>query len=159
MRAVEGTIGRVFILRLEQDDSLPGCIEAFAADRGIHLAQVLFHGGIYGGNLVAGPRETDAPKPDPIVLPVGQAHESSAVGFIAPGEDGAPILHMHGSLGRSGQTMSGCFQRGVTVWLVGEAVITEILSEAPVARVLDAVSGLKLLCIPDGYPRSSRGGP
>jgi predicted DNA-binding protein with PD1-like motif len=149
MKAIEGKIGRVYVLRLEHDDPLPGCIENFAVKKGIRLAQVVFHGGIYKGDLVAGPRETEAKKPVPIVLPISDAHESSAVGVIAPDEDGKPILHMHGSLGRCGQTMAGCFQKGVTVWLVGEAVIYEILSESAAARVLDENAGLKLLEMSD----------
>jgi predicted DNA-binding protein with PD1-like motif len=149
MKAIEGRVGRVFVLRLEHDDPLPGCIEKFAQEKGIRLAQVVFHGGIYKGNLVAGPRKTEDPKPIPIVLPVVDAHESSGVGVIAPDENGKPVLHMHGSLGRSGQVMAGCFQKGVTVWLVGEAVVYEILSEFGAARVLDENAGLKLLEISD----------
>jgi predicted DNA-binding protein with PD1-like motif len=33
MKAVEGSPGRVFILRLGQDDLLPKCIEDFAAEK------------------------------------------------------------------------------------------------------------------------------
>ena len=150
MKAVEGRIGRVFVLRLEHDDLLPRCIEEFACRNGIRLAQVLFHGGIYRGDLVSGPVETDDPKPVPMVIPISAAHESSAIGFLAPSEDGNPILHMHGNLGRSGTSVSGCFQRGVNIWLVGEVVICEIISNSPVERTTDAASGLKLLSIPDG---------
>jgi predicted DNA-binding protein with PD1-like motif len=145
MKAIEGRIGRVFVLRLDHDDPLPQCIEEFAAEKKIRLAQVAFHGGIYRGNLVAGPRKTEDPKPVPIVLPVNEANESVASGFIAPDEDGKPVLHMHGSLGRAGKTQTGCFQKGVTVWLVGEAVINEIISESEVARVLNEKAGIQLL--------------
>jgi predicted DNA-binding protein with PD1-like motif len=149
MKATEGKIGRVFVLRLEHNDPLPKCIEEFAAEKDIRLAQVLFHGGIYKGSLVAGPERTEDSKPVPIVLPVLEAHESSAIGFIAPSEDGHPVLHMHGSLGRSGEVMTGCFQKGVTVWLVGEAVIYEILGGSKIERVLNEAVGLKLLDISD----------
>ena len=149
MKATEGRIGRVFMLRLEHDDPLPRCIEEFAAEKKIRIAQVVFHGGIYKGNLVAGPQKTEDPKPVPIVLPINEANETVASGIIAPDENGNPILHMHGSLGRSGRTLSGCFQRGVTVWLVGEVVIYEILSEASIARVLNETADLKLLEILD----------
>ena len=149
MKAIEGRIGRIFVLRLDHDDPLPQCIEEFAAEKKIRLAQVVFHGGIYKGNLVAGPRKTEDPKPVPIVLPVNEANESVASGFIAPDEDGKPVLHMHGSLGRAGKTRSGCFQKGVTVWLVGEAVINEILSESRIARVLNEEADIRLLEILD----------
>lgn len=34
MIASEGRLGRVFVLRLEDGDRVPDCIEAFAAERG-----------------------------------------------------------------------------------------------------------------------------
>jgi uncharacterized protein len=144
MKAIEGKLGRVFVLRLEHDDPLPKCIEDFAAEKQIQLGHVVFIGGIYQGNLVAGPRRTAEAQPDPIVLPISEANESIATGVIAPGENGKPALHMHAALGRAGQTMTGCFQRGVTVWLVGEAVIYEILSESAVKRVLNQTAKLTL---------------
>jgi predicted DNA-binding protein with PD1-like motif len=145
MKAIEGKLGRIFVLRLEHDDALPKCVEDFAAEKQIQLAQVVFIGGIYNGNLVAGPRNTGDPRPDPIVLPVHEASEAVATGIIAPAENGKPVLHMHGALGRAGQTMAGCFQKGVSVWLVGEAVIYEILSESEARRVVDKTAKLALL--------------
>jgi len=144
MKAIEGKLGRIFILRLEHDDALPKCIEDFAVEKQIRLAQVVFIGGIYNGNLVAGPRRTGESRPDPILLPVNEANDAVATGIIAPAENGKPALHMHGALGRAGQTMTGCFQNGVSVWLVGEAVIYEILSESTAKRVVDKTAKLTL---------------
>ena len=51
-----------------------------------------------------------------------------------------------GALGRAGQMMAGCFQKGVKVWLVGEAVIQEILCRDGVAqRKVDPIAKLTLL--------------
>jgi predicted DNA-binding protein with PD1-like motif len=150
MKAIEGKLGRVFILRLDHDDPIPKCIEDFAAEKQIQLGQVVFVGGIYNGSLVAGPRKTDEPRPDPVILPVNEANDAFATGIIAPAENGKPALHIHGALGRSGQTMAGCFQKGVSVWLVGEAVIYEILSSGPAARrIVDKTAKLTLLEILD----------
>jgi|WetSurMetagenome_2_1015567.scaffolds.fasta_scaffold531374_2 uncharacterized protein len=144
MKSIEGTLGRVFVLRLDQDDPLPKCIEDFAAEKEIRLAQVVFVGGIYRGNLVAGPRKTDDLRPDPIIVPVSEAHDAFALGLIAPAENGRPSLHMHGALGRSGQAIAGCFQSGVSVWLVGEAVLYEIFSESTARRIVDKTAKLTL---------------
>jgi uncharacterized protein len=144
MKSIEGVSGRVFVLRLDQDDPLPKCIEDFAAEKRIRLAQVVFIGGIYQGNLVTGPRNTVDLQPDPIVLPINEAHDAFALGIIAPAENGKPVLHIHGALGRSGQTITGCFQSGVSVWLVGEAVIYEILSGSTARRVVDKTAKLTL---------------
>lgn len=146
MRYTEGKAGRVFILQLEQGDVIPGSIEAFAAEHNIQVAQVTLVGGVSKGNVVVGPRETGAKKPDPMLLPVSEAHEILAAGIIAPTENGKPVLHIHGALGRSGQTLSGCLRPGLETWLTGEAVIYEITG-VDAKRLLHPETGFRLLHI------------
>jgi len=144
MKACEGQIGRVFIMRLEDGDTVPGCIERFAEEKGVPVGQVILVGGIGGGEVVVGPRRSEEMPPQPMLLPVDGAHEVLGVGVLAPDEDGKPILHIHAALGRSGQTMSGCLRHGVTTWLVAEVILYEILG-VNVARVKDEESGFVLL--------------
>ena len=144
MKASEGHIGRVFVIRLDDGDVVPECIERFARENGVSVGHVVLVGGIGGGQIVVGPRHSNERPPDPMLLPVDSAHEVVGVGVLAPGEDGKPILHIHAALGRSGQTMSGCLRSGVTIWLVGEVILYEILG-AKAARVRDRESGLALL--------------
>ena len=144
MKASEGTIGRVFVIRLEDGDVVPECIERFAEEKGVKVGHVILIGGIGGGQVVVGPRRSDAMPPEPMLLPVDGAHEVAAVGVLAPNEAGKPILHIHGALGRSGATLTGCLRPGVTTWLVGEAVLYEILGAAA-TRVRDARTGFSLL--------------
>jgi len=144
MKACEGQMGRVFIMRLEDGDTVPGCIERFAEEKGVSVGQVILVGGIGGGEVVVGPRRSEEMPPQPMLLPVDGAHEVLGVGVLAPDEDGKPILHIHAALGRSGQTMSGCLRHGVTTWLVGEVILFEILG-VNVARVKDEESGFVLL--------------
>ena len=144
MKACQGQIGRVFVMRLEDGDIVPGCIENFASEQGISVGQVFLIGGIGGGEVVVGPRRSDEMPPKPMLLPVDGAHEVVGVGIIAPGEDGQPVLHIHAALGRSGKTTTGCLRPGVTTWVVGEAIIYEILGVA-VSRVVDETTGFALL--------------
>jgi predicted DNA-binding protein with PD1-like motif len=144
MQAGEGKIGRVFIIRLEDGDMLPGCLEEFARKKGVKNGFVLLVGGIGGGQIVVGPRYSDIMPPDPMLIPVDGAHEVVAVGVLAPGEDGEIVLHIHGALGRSGQTKTGCLRPGVSTWLVGEAIMYEITG-VNARRVKDARSGFALL--------------
>jgi predicted DNA-binding protein with PD1-like motif len=144
MKACQGQIGRVFVMRLEDGDIVPACIERFAAEQGISVGQVVLIGGIGGGEVVVGPRRSDEMPPEPMLLPLDGAHEVAGVGIIAPGEDGKPVLHVHAALGRSGKTTTGCLRPGVTTWVVGEAIIYEILG-ADVSRVMDETSGFALL--------------
>jgi len=144
MKACEGKVGRVFIIRLEDGDVVPGCIERFAEENGVSAGQVILVGGIGGGRVVVGPEHSDEMPPQPMLLPVDGAHEVLAVGVLALDEGGKPKLHIHGALGRSGQTMTGCLRPGVTTWLVGEVILYEILG-VKVARVRDEDSGFNLL--------------
>ncbi|MDW7673216.1 MAG: DNA-binding protein [Bacillota bacterium] len=144
MQATEGKLGRVFVLKLEDGDVIPACIEAFAREKEIDVAQVLFIGGIGGGNIVVGPRTSSYDPIDPIVLPVEGAHEVIGVGVIAKGPDDQAMLHIHGALGRAGKTTTGCLRPGVNTWLVGEVIITEILGTSS-KRVYDEKSCYALL--------------
>lgn len=144
MKATEGRIGRVFIIRLEEGDVVPECIERLAAERGLSHGHVVLIGGIGGGQVVVGPRDSATMPPDPMLLPIDGAHEVAAVGVLAPDETGRPILHIHGALGRSGQTLTGCFREGVDTWLVCEAVLYEIVG-AQATRRHDQRSGFRLL--------------
>ena len=144
MKASEGRVGRVFVIRLEDGDVVPECIERFAEEHGVAVGHVILIGGIGGGEIIVGPRDSDAMPPDPMRLPIDGAHEVAAVGVLAPDERGKPVLHIHGALGRSGQTITGCLRPGVTTWLVGEAILYEILG-ATVARLKDRKTGFTLL--------------
>lgn len=144
MKATEGRIGRVFVIRLEDGDKIPGAIEQFAAEKGISAGHVTILGGVGSGQVTTGPRYTDRMPPDPLLLPVDGAHDVLGVGLLAPGEDGKSVLHIHAAMGRAGQTLTGCLQAGVETWLVGEVVLYEITGIDAV-RILDARSGFALL--------------
>ena len=144
MKACQGKMGRVFVIRLEDGDVVPGCIERFAEEIGVSVGHGVLVGGFGGGEVVVGPRCSQEMPPQPMLLPVDGAHEVVGVGVLAPDEDGKSVLHIHAALGRSGQTMSGCLRPGVETWLVGEVILYEILGVKAV-RVRDAESGFSLL--------------
>ena len=59
MKAGEGQTGRVFVIRLEDGDVVPGCIERFAEENGISVGYALLVGGIGEGEVVVGPRRSE----------------------------------------------------------------------------------------------------
>ncbi|MFH1647096.1 MAG: PPC domain-containing DNA-binding protein [Chloroflexota bacterium] len=144
MKASEGRTGRVFVVRLEDGDVVPDCLERFAAEKGISHGHVVLIGGIGGGEVVVGPRKSDEMPPEPMLLPVDGAHEVVGAGIIAPDKEGKPVLHIHASLGRAGRTLTGCLRPGVSTWLVGEAIIYEITGVSA-RRLPDKNSGFDLL--------------
>lgn len=140
----EGKIGRIFVIRLEDGDKLPDCIEKFAADHDIKVGQAILVGGIKGGDVVVGPRENRTMPPDPMVRGLDGVHEVAGVGVLVPDKDGKPNFHIHAAMGRAGFTVTGCLRKGVETWLVGEVVLYEILG-ANMARLPDKDSGFDLL--------------
>ena len=117
MKAAQGRIGRVFVIRLEDGDLVPECIERFAAENGVSVGHAVLVGGIRRGQVVVGPRDSDAMPPEPMLLPIDDTHEVVGVGVLAPNEDGEPVLHIHAALGRSRETLTGCLRHGVSTWL------------------------------------------
>lgn len=144
MQYSEGTIGRVFTIRLGTGDRLPDSIEAFALEQGIGRAMVIYVGGAgEGSQVVVGPEEGRDEKIVPIIHALSGAQEVLGVGTIFPGESGDPVLHMHAGIGREGKATVGCVRAGVNVWLVGEVIILEILGAG--GRRAKDESGLELL--------------
>lgn len=145
MKYSEANIGRVFVMRLEQDDIIPDIIEDFAAQQGIKAAVVLFLGGAEAGSkVVVGPESGAGQKPIPMVTSLSGVSEAAGFGTIFLNQHGLPKLHMHAAFGRGRETVTGCAREGVTVWQIGEAVIQELLN-CSANRKVNPKSGFELL--------------
>lgn len=143
MQAAQGTLGRVFVLRLEDGDRIPGCIEEFAAGCGVARGFCLLLGGAGGGRVVVGPRDGQAAKIEPMLAALSGAHEIAAVGTLFPDEAGRPRLHMHAALGRGEAPLVGCVRQGVDIWKLGEVVLVEI--HGNMRRAVDPAFGFEVL--------------
>jgi len=146
MQYSQGTIGRVFVLRLGDGDKLPGSIEEFAAEHGVSQAFCALIGGADDGSrVVAGPEDGAVLPPRPMITAIHGVHEAAALGTIFPDASGRPTLHMHAALGRKENTVTGCVRTGVDIWKIGEVVILEITG-TDMARRIDPETGFELLC-------------
>ena len=144
MKFSEGRMGRVFVLRLEDGDRLPECIEAFAAEKGVAQAFCALVGGVGSGRIVVGPQDGAAMPPVPMLTELAGAHEAAAVGTLFPDEAGRPKLHMHATFGRGETVKTGCIRPGIDIWTIGEFVIIELLG-LDLTRKRDAATGFELL--------------
>ena len=145
MQYCEGSLGRLWVLRLEEGDRLPDTIEQFARDRGLLNALVFYLGGAGDGSrLVVGPEAGRGDRIVPLLHTLTGAQEVLAVGTIFANEAHQPVLHLHAAVGREGAATVGCTRAGVDVWLVGEVVILEI-SGVEAQRRRHPESGLELL--------------
>lgn len=145
MKIAEGSIGRIFVLRLEDGDRLPGCVETFALQRGVLRGFCALVGGVGSGRIVVGPKEGSTP-PEPVLAELLGAHEAAAVGTLFPDESGHPKLHMHATFGKGPDVKTGCIRPGIDIWTIGEFVLVE-LTGMDAVRKRDAATGFELLDI------------
>ncbi len=145
MDFTEAKLGRIFILRLHQDDVLHEVIEKFAAEKKVFSALCFFLGGAEDkSKVVVGPEDGKALPPEPMVTLLRGVHEACGVGTIFTDEQGKPKLHMHASFGRNDTAVTGCVRMGVEVWQIGEAVILE-LAGSSAKRAKDKDTGFEFL--------------
>jgi len=144
MKAAQGSTGRVFVVRLEDGDSLPECLERFASSHGISAALCILVGGIESGSIVAGPEDGESRPVEPILLGLDGVHEICGVGTIFSDAEGFPRLHMHATLGRRQQTVCGCIRPGIDVWQIGEVILLEITG-TQARRIPDPSTGFEVL--------------
>lgn len=145
MKYAEAKQGRVFVIRLEDGEVLHEAVESFARQEGIRAAALIVIGGADEGSLlVVGPQEGRARPVVPMTRELCNVYEVTGVGTIFPDEAGNPVLHMHISCGRKGETTTGCVRTGVKVWEVMEIVLWE-LTDCDSTRRLDEKTGFKLL--------------
>ncbi len=145
MQYSEGTIGRVFALKLDSGERLPDAVVDFAREHAVRSAMVVFVGGAGAtSRLVVGPEENRGDDIIPVIHELGGIHEVAAVGTLFPDENGQPELHMHAAAGREGRATVGCTRAGVDVWLIGEVVLLEISGIGGV-RKKDPKTGFQML--------------
>jgi predicted DNA-binding protein with PD1-like motif len=146
MKFTEATLGRVFIVRLEDGDVLHECVEQLALEKNIKRASLIALGGADSGSkLVVGPEKGRGAIPaNPMEIILDDVYEIAGVGTIFPDSKDKPVLHMHIAAIRGKEARGGCVRRGVKTWHVLEIVIFELLN-ASSRRVLEEASGFELL--------------
>ena len=125
MHYKQGSFGRVFVLKFEDQDDLLEEIKKVALQEKIKVGTIMLLGGMRSAGIVSGPKEAVIP-PDPLWTNFNDAREVVGIGTLFWKGD-EPILHLHGAIGRGKETSIGCIRKDSSVYLVIEAVITEIL--------------------------------
>jgi uncharacterized protein len=146
MEYTEGKLGRVFIARLEDGESVYDAVEQISIKEDIAAASVLAVGGMRSGKVVTGPKDPKG-KLVPHYEEFDDARELVGVGTMFRRE-GKPLLHFHAGIGRGDSALVGCPRAGMSVYLVLEVVIIEFVG-VNALRDLDPATGLYLLKLLD----------
>ncbi|MGP8321329.1 MAG: PPC domain-containing DNA-binding protein [Methanosarcinaceae archaeon] len=138
MEYTKGTIGRVFVARVDHGDDLLIELEKLAKIENIESAMFVLIGAVRKAKLVTGPKESSIP-PDIMWTEYNDVHEIVGVGNIFP-ENGNPKIHLHTAVGRGESAKVGCMRGDSETFMVLEVFILEI-SGILASRVFDSTMG------------------
>ena len=145
MKYSEAKQGRIFVIRLEDGETVHEEIEKFAREQSITAAAMIIVGGAdEGSKLVVGPEHGRSKTINPMEHILDNVHEIAGTGTLFPDEEGNPTIHMHMACGRNADTVTGCIRNGVKVWQIMEVVLFELIDTTG-KRILDPDLGFKLL--------------
>jgi predicted DNA-binding protein with PD1-like motif len=144
MKYTQGSIGRVFVAKFEDDDILLDKLAELVRKEKIKTATMVFLGALKKGDLVTGPKKPVIP-PEPNKVTFKDAWEVMGIGSIFTNKLG-PQIHIHGSMGKKKKVLTGCIRGKSKVFLVIEAFIIE-LRGVQATKSVDLKTGLNLLKI------------
>lgn len=144
MQYSEGSLGRVFVLRLDNGEDLIASVQRFAEEKKIASCMALFIGALRDGRVVTGP-ETPVIPPIQHFEDFNDAWEVFGMATIYPSSRGHG-LHIHSSLGHGREAITGCIRGRASAYLIVEIVLFEILGLSA-ERVFDEQAGLYLLSL------------
>lgn len=144
MRYSKGRIGRVFLLKFDDDDVFLDELADMAKKEDIKAASLVFIGALKKGALVTGPKRPIIP-PEPNWVAFKDAWEVMGIGTIFSGKNG-PQIHVHASMGKKKKVLTGCIRKRSNIFLVIEAIVFE-LNGVKASKEIDPRTGLNLLRI------------
>ena len=140
----ECKIGRTFVARLREGESIYEEIEKLAEKEGIRCGSVMALGGIRRGRVIVGPEDPSSLKDIVgMIEAFDDARELVGLGTIFP-SDGKPELHFHAAIGRGKESLVGCPREEAVCFLVMEVAITEWLG-LDAERAPEGETGFRLL--------------
>jgi len=145
MKYSKGSIGRIFLLKFDDDDILIKEIDRLARRERIKAATFVFMGALKKGDIVTGPKKCVIP-PEANWTKFKDGWEVLGIGTIFSNKSG-PQIHIHTSMGKKDKVITGCVRKDSKVFLVIEAVVFE-LKGVKATKEPDPKTGLNLLKIP-----------
>ena len=142
MKYQKGSIGRVIIAKIEHGDDLLVELKGLLQKEAIRAGIMFMIGALEAGSLVVGPETCSVP-PNPVWKEFDDGREVLGIATVFT-EDSEPAIHLHASLGRGENPLTGCIRKDAKVYLVVEVIIMELL-ESGAVRTLDDITGLNLL--------------
>ncbi|KCZ70669.1 putative DNA-binding protein with PD1-like DNA-binding motif [Candidatus Methanoperedens nitroreducens] len=120
----KGSIGRVFVVRVDHGEDLLAELSGLALKEDIRSAFFIILGAMGRAELVTGPQEKVVP-PAVVWSAFDDVREILGAGNIFR-EKGAPRIHLHAAAGSSKEITMGCIRKTAQAFMVLEIFIMEI---------------------------------
>jgi predicted DNA-binding protein with PD1-like motif len=144
MRYSKGSIGRIFLLKFDDNDVFLDEINKFARREKLKCATMIFLGALKEGHVVTGPKKPVIP-PEPNWTKFKDGWEVMGIGTVFTNRLG-PQIHIHTSMGKKNKVITGCVRKDSKVFLVIEAIVFEVKG-VKATKNIDPETGLNLLRI------------
>jgi uncharacterized protein len=144
MQYSEGSLKRVFALRMDDGEDFIASLQKFVQEKKVDSCMALFIGALRDGRAVTGPEMPIIP-PIPHFENFDNAWEVFGMATIYQSSTG-PKLHIHSTIGRGREAIVGCIRDRAKVYLVVEAVLFEF-SGLKAKREWDEKTELHLLSL------------
>lgn len=144
MQYTQGNIGRIFLVKFEDDDVLIEKLAQLVKKEKVRTATMVFIGALKKGTLVTGPKKPVVP-PIPNKVLFKDGWEIMGIATVFTNRKG-PQIHIHGAMGKKLKALTGCVRELSKVFLVMEAVVFE-LEGIKATKDIDPKTGLNLLKI------------
>lgn len=145
MKYTKGRVGRIFLLKFEDDDIVIEELNKLAKNEKIKTAVFVFLGALKKGKLVCGPKKPVIP-PEAYWVSFKDGWEVMGIGTIFSDKSGLAQIHVHSSMGKRNRVLTGCIRKDSRVFLVIEAVVFE-LKGVKATKAIDPKTGINLLRI------------
>lgn len=133
----KGSLGRVFIARIDHGEDLLEELSALALKEDIRSAFFILLGAVGEAQLVTGPKEKSVP-PEVVWSSFDDVREVIGAGNIFR-ENSAPKIHLHAAAGSSKGSTMGCIRKKAESFMVLEVFILE--TDIPAGRVFNEKIG------------------
>ncbi|MEN6349695.1 MAG: PPC domain-containing DNA-binding protein [Syntrophomonas sp.] len=142
MKYEQAALGRIIVAKIEHGDDLLTELNKLLQAEKIQSAFMFMIGALQETSLVVGPEYCTVP-PQPMWKNLNDGREILGIASVFS-DSGQPAIHLHASLGRGEEPLTGCIRKEARVYLVVEVIIFEILNSNAV-RTVDDITGLNLL--------------
>lgn len=139
----QGTIGRVFVARIEHGEDLLSELRQLAEQEKLDAGVIYVIGAVAEASVVVSSEKRTIP-PVAIWRDFDDGRELVGIGTLFRNDRQQSVIHLHGALGREDLSITADLRKRSEVYLMVEAIVMELLDTGAI-KTYDAARELNVL--------------